>query len=330
LNESNDISLTLAYTGAMSVAISVLMPVKNVEEYFENISLNLLSNMDLCDEIIIIDDSSEDGSYNLLTKWASQQNLDIRIVRNSGNGLVHALNLGLSIAKHDWIARFDADDVYPSYRLSTQRTYINHSTAAIFSDYTINYPGKKFSAYIPSALFERQVRLSLISSNRTPHPAALMNKKYVDFVGGYESDYFLAEDLALWFKLSRVGTLVSVPLSLLHYNRNSNSLTTKRYIEMKEKKELVLKTFAPQMVAEELSQTNYFELYFQYRGVSHKSLRRLLLVKDLISCGRFIQRKSLHLLKLSALSLVVLIDFRNVWALCILLYTKIRLDLKSR
>jgi glycosyltransferase involved in cell wall biosynthesis len=311
-------------------AISVIMPVKNVEQYFENISKNLLSNVELFDEILIIDDSSEDDSYNLFSQWANRQNEKISIVRNTGSGLVHALNLGISLAKHDWIARFDADDLYPSDRLSTQRAYIDDNVAAIFSDYTINYAGKKFSVYIPSALFAHQVRLSLVSSSRTPHPAVLINKKCIALVGGYESKYFLAEDLALWFKLSRVGKLVSVPVSLLHYNRNLNSLSTKRQVEMKEMKETVLKNFAPQMISEVSSQTSYVELYFQYRGVSLASSRRLLLVKDLISCSRFSQKRVQHWKKLFALIFVVLIDIRNLWGFCVLLTSKIRLILKSR
>lgn len=313
----------------MSQPISFLLPVKNVEQYFENITDNLLRNLDLIDEVIIIDDSSEDSSYLLLENWAKTQKGDVRVARNTGVGLVDALNLGLQLAKYDWIARFDADDVYPSNRISEQRRHINAGVAVIFSDYTINYSNKKFSAYVPGAVFDPQVRISLISGNRTPHPSALMNRKFVSLVGGYQSKYFPAEDLALWFKVGSIGSLISIPENLLNYYRNLNSVTSLKRLEMINQKEFVLNEMAPKMISEVLPKHNFIALYLQYCGVSRASSRRMLLIKDLVLCGRFAIDKRKYYTKLLVLLAFAIFDLRNIWGAAVLFLAKLKLYLNS-
>jgi glycosyltransferase involved in cell wall biosynthesis len=313
----------------VSQSISFLLPVKNVEKYFENITANLVSNLELTDEAIIIDDSSDDNSYSLLSNWAKTQNGDVKVTRNTGAGLVDALNLGLKLAKYDWIARFDADDVYPCNRIREQRQHIDVGVAVIFSDYTINHSMKKFSAYVPSAVFDPQVRISLISGNRTPHPSALMNKTYVTLVGGYDSNYFPAEDLALWFKVSGLGSLISVPKNLLNYYRNTNSVTSLKQAEMIKKKSFILEQMAPQMISEVFQQRNFITLYRQYRGVSRASSRRLLLIKDLVLCGKFAIDKKNHYAKLLVMLAFALFDLRNFWGAGALSLAKLKLYFNS-
>jgi glycosyltransferase involved in cell wall biosynthesis len=314
----------------VSTSVSFLLPVKNVESYFDNIVKNLLGNLTLSDEVIIIDDKSDDNSYSLLAQWADCQIFDIQVVQNSGIGLVSALNLGLSLARYDWVARFDADDVYPINRIDLQRNYMGDGVAVIFSDYTINNPKKRIKAFIPSAVFDPQVRISLISSNRTPHPSALMNKHYVSLAGGYQSKFFPAEDLALWFRISALGSLVSVPEILLDYYRNNNSVTSTKQIEMLKMKKLVLSELAPQMIDDGVLQRNYLNLYLQYRWVSHAAARRLLFVKDLMVCTRFTKEKKLHIRKMIPLLLFLVIDFRNLLGLVELFSARINLIILGR
>lgn len=76
--------------------------------------------------------------------------------------------------------------------------------------------------------------VSLISSQRTAHPSILFNKEAVINAGGYREIDFPAEDLSLWLRMSRIGDLVSVPKTLLHYRLSADSITGKRRVESKE------------------------------------------------------------------------------------------------
>ena len=204
-----------------SPSISVLLPVRNGVKYFQRAKLSLLQNCSNFDEIIIVDDKSEDGTTKLISEW---EKLDSRVkmVKGGGRGLVSALNAGLNLATNDWIARVDIDDTYSANRLRLQRNLISDERVAIFSDYRIiDFDGKDLGV-ITSAVFPEAVSISLVSSQRTAHPSVLMRKQAVLAVGGYRSEDFPAEDLSLWLRLSRVGKLISSPSVLLNYQLNPN------------------------------------------------------------------------------------------------------------
>ena len=89
--------------------VSIIIPVYNVEKYIEK-CLNSVLNQTLKDiEIICINDGSTDNSLMILKEFAKK---DKRIVlinqENKGQG--ESRNLGISIAKGEYIAFLDSDD----------------------------------------------------------------------------------------------------------------------------------------------------------------------------------------------------------------------------
>ncbi len=95
------------------IQISIIVPVYNVEEYLEECLESIIAS-DIADaEIILIDDGSTDGSYQILEKY---QRKDPRIIlieqENAGNGA--ARNAGLSASSGEYILFLDSDDIlYP-------------------------------------------------------------------------------------------------------------------------------------------------------------------------------------------------------------------------
>ena len=89
--------------------VSVLMAVHNGEKYLRQAVDSILAQTFSDFEFIIVDDGSQDGTAHMLGEY-----LDPRIVllkNETGIGLTKSLNLGLAIAKGDYIARMDADDI---------------------------------------------------------------------------------------------------------------------------------------------------------------------------------------------------------------------------
>ena len=71
-------------------------------------------------EIIIVDDSSTDGSYELLERLYSSEP-KISLFRNSINmGYPASLNKGIKKSNGEFIAIFDDDDENKKYRISSQ------------------------------------------------------------------------------------------------------------------------------------------------------------------------------------------------------------------
>lgn len=220
-------------------SISALLPVKNGQKYLKSLLPSILSMLNENDELIVVNDGSTDSSSDLVEEFA-QTDSRIRLINTEGLGLVNALNLGVGASEKSWIARFDVDDKYSPTRLVEQRKLAFDDTALIFSDY--EFVGKKGKTLgrVYSAIGPFPSALSLISSQRSAHPVALINRNLLQKCGGYDKSDFPVEDLALWLKISQFGKVVSVPYLLLHYQLSDNSISAKnRKIQNLKKAEII-------------------------------------------------------------------------------------------
>lgn len=113
-NGEYDANLMLSINGTdmdLSSMVSIIIPVFNtcvfLEETLESVIHQTYSNLD----IIIIDDGSNDGSDVICDDYAAMDGR-IRVIHQQNQGLSSARNLGLELAKGDYIAFIDSDDAY--------------------------------------------------------------------------------------------------------------------------------------------------------------------------------------------------------------------------
>jgi hypothetical protein len=205
--------------------ISALLPSKNGERYLSRLIPRILLMLGENDELLVVNDGSTDNSSLILADLA-KSDARLKIVTTVGVGLVTALNLGIAEAKNPWVARFDVDDEYPLNRINLQRKLIEDNIVAIFSDYSFTTSVGVSLGTLPSAITSNPTKLSLVSSQRTPHPVALLNRASVLSVGGYRVEDFPAEDLGLWFRLLERGRFLSVPKVLLSYRLSGSSISS--------------------------------------------------------------------------------------------------------
>jgi glycosyltransferase involved in cell wall biosynthesis len=224
------------------VRVSGILPIKNGDQWIARSLPRILANLDSEDELIVIDDGSSDLSYKLVMSFAESDNR-IKLHRTKGVGLVESLNLGISESISEWVARFDIDDFYSRDRLKMQKENIDESLVAIFSDYQILHNGKSNLGIIPSPITDSATTLSLLRSQRTAHPSALIRKSSLIKVGGYLQSEYPAEDLGLWTRLAEVGMLTSIPLVGLYYNMRAGSISRENKNLIAQKREIILNAF---------------------------------------------------------------------------------------
>lgn len=258
-------------------SISALLPVRNGSAYLENLLPDILNMLEVEDELVVVDDGSTDSTETILAQWRTRDSR-IKYEKTTGVGLISALNLGLQKAGGAWIARFDVDDLYTPSRLREQRRMMTKDVSVIFSDYNFVSTNGIRLGRVHSAIFPLATAASLISSQRTAHPSALINRKLLIGAGGYRSNDFPAEDLALWLRLLEVGKLVSVPKVLLKYRLSVNSISARNRITQTLKKDEVISSFA-----------KWDEIYFE----SHRNIQDTLLKYCKTEGGNF--RILLHL-----------------------------------
>lgn len=91
------------------IKISVIIPVYNVEKYLRE-CLNSVINQTLKDiEIICINDGSTDSSLEILKEYAAKDKR-ISIIDKENEGLSATRNLGINLAKGEYISFVDSDD----------------------------------------------------------------------------------------------------------------------------------------------------------------------------------------------------------------------------
>ena len=89
--------------------ISIIIPCYNSESYILNCidSIRRQSNKEW--ELIIVDDSSSDNTWNVC-KQVSENDQRVVLIKNTGHGVSTARNTGIGCAKGEYICFVDSDD----------------------------------------------------------------------------------------------------------------------------------------------------------------------------------------------------------------------------
>ena len=288
------------------LAISGILPIKNGEHWISRNLPKILKTLSLDDELIVVDDGSSDNSYSLLSEQASKDQR-IKIFRTTGVGLVEALNLAINQSENSWLARFDIDDTYPDNRVSKQRKEIDSNTSVIFTDYRIRLNGRTNLGCIPSPITHLATKLSLLRSQRTAHPSALINKEKFLKVGGYVQSEFPAEDLGLWTRLSLIGSLKSVPINGLDYNFHRGSITRMNQDLISSKSDAILKVYSKSLEVGEIFAA-LEETRSSYKEVSLRNQRLIMHLWDFLHP---ISRQSLGEKKINAIQRLLSLSLLN-------------------
>lgn len=90
--------------------VSILVPFKNTADYLEDCLYSILNQTYTHWELLIVDDSSSDSSYEIVGKFADKDHR-IKLFKNSGIGIIDALRLAFKHSKGEFITRMDSDDV---------------------------------------------------------------------------------------------------------------------------------------------------------------------------------------------------------------------------
>ncbi len=103
--------------------VSVVIPAYNSEKYIiQALASALLQDLPL--EIIVVDDCSTDNTYQLLKPYIDDER--IVYIKNQVNlGAAESRNAGVAVAKGNYIAFLDADDIWAKDKLIKQLEFIN-------------------------------------------------------------------------------------------------------------------------------------------------------------------------------------------------------------
>ena len=90
--------------------VSILIPFKNTEDFIVDCLESIIKQTYIHWELLIVDDNSTDSSFSMVETIAQKDNR-IKLFKNSGNGIIDALQLAFKQSTGEFITRMDSDDM---------------------------------------------------------------------------------------------------------------------------------------------------------------------------------------------------------------------------
>jgi glycosyltransferase involved in cell wall biosynthesis len=208
----------------MTTRVSVVMPVRDGARWLRESIGSILDQTLTNFELLIIDDGSIDDSPSIIEAVARSEPR-IRAMRQERQGLVAALNWGLSEARAQLIARLDADDRAHPLRLQRQAEYLDcHPDVGLVGTWAnqVDEQGAVMRALKPPTN-PQTLKTLLNRTNPFVHSSVMLRTAKLQKVGFYRRAFEGAEDYDLWIRMSENATVVNLPEYLVDYRWHSAS-----------------------------------------------------------------------------------------------------------
>lgn len=267
--------------------VSVIMPVYNGEKYIK-FAIDSVLNQTLKDfEFIIVNDGSKDNTENIIKSYKDER-IKYYYKKNSGPGI--ARNFGMSLAKGEFIAFIDSDDIYMPNKLEEQVKALtnNKSSGLLYCDIEIiNHEGEHISYIKDEFRYTRKedIRAYMLFRQIIPSPPSIMIR-YECYKNGYRygGNSFMAEDYEFFLNLSKEFEFYYLPLMLYKYRKHEFNLTND-LIKTQQLEIDVLKKYSDDDIINIVNYSNFPDLE-----------KGLLIAKIFIKIGRY--SKALEILEI--------------------------------
>ena len=222
----------------VSVIISAFNAENTIEKSVESISDQSYKNL----EILVSDDCSTDNTYEMLMKMNSKDERIVVIKNQKNLGLTKSLNNLLNLARGEYIARHDADDISKKIRIERQLNYLLEKNfdavcclAKIIGEERI----------IPN--ISKFVNPKFVMKIKNPfiHGTLLIKREIIQSVGNYDERFLFSQDYKLFKDLFARGYKIKNLKEVLYFLNMKNNISTKFKIEQKYFADCVRKNLIP-------------------------------------------------------------------------------------
>ncbi len=218
--------------------ISVIVPVYKVERYLSNCLDSIINQSYKKLEIILIDDGSPDNCPQICDEYA-QKDSRIVVIHQKNAGVSHARNVGIDIAKGDYIGFVDSDDyIEPDFYETLIKNAIEHDADISYCGIKLMQPNGSVEERFNSGKCELKnpediIKGFFFNEEIKEHFYAIWNKifkKEILTELRYNENYALGEDILFMFEaIGRCQRIYLEDRTLYHYLRRENSAMTSSF-----------------------------------------------------------------------------------------------------
>ncbi|MFW6025205.1 MAG: glycosyltransferase family 2 protein [Candidatus Woesearchaeota archaeon] len=198
--------------------VSVIMPAYNASDFIEEAIDSILKQTYTNFEFIIIDDSSTDNTWEIINSYNDKR---IKAYQNKENsGVVKTRNRGFDIAKGEYYAIFDSDDISMPNRLEEQVRFLEEHDdyGAVGSHIYIINEESNIIAKRKYITEYSKIKKNILWESPFAQPSVMIRKEVIDVVGYYKREgYDRARDYDLWIRIYDKYKIVNLDSFLLEY-----------------------------------------------------------------------------------------------------------------
>ena len=209
-----------------SPRVSVVLPVYNGAAYLEEAIQSILTQSFEDFELIVINDGSTDSTESILNALVDPR---VRVIHQKNQGLALTLNHGIALARGEYIARQEADDISLPERFALQVAYLDqHPDCALLGSWSTIWEDRqatKRGHQHPSENGELQIRL--LFDSFFVHSSVMLRRSALQTSGVYSTDPERnpPEDFDLWLRIARHFKVANLPIPLLVYREVPSSIS---------------------------------------------------------------------------------------------------------
>ncbi len=198
--------------------VSVVMSVFNGECFLREAIESILSQTFHDFEFIVVNDGSTDNTAAILDSYA-RSDPRVRVYHQENRGAPESWNHGCGLARGQYIARMDADDIALSDRLTRQIEFLEkHEDVGVLGGGAEYIDAKGKTLWKETRPLEDvEIRSFLLHACAFFHPTVVVRKMTFLAVGGYRQAFADAADYDLWLRVAECSQLASLPEVVLKY-----------------------------------------------------------------------------------------------------------------
>ena len=211
--------------------VSVIIPAYSAEDHIERSINSVFKQTVLPNEIIVVDDGSEDGTWLTLSEIAKRQNPTIlKIFSKSHGGPGAARNLAIRNSSSYYLAFLDADDEWLPTKLEETMRYMGDNSYDLVAHNVLMVEGRvekknnissRYSKSLGQLYYGLYCR-GFLATSTVIVPVSLVKK-----VGGFDETLDAGQDFELWLNIlsKKESRFLVFESYLTKYHVRSGSVT---------------------------------------------------------------------------------------------------------
>jgi glycosyltransferase involved in cell wall biosynthesis len=196
-------------------SVTAIIPTFRSEKVVIRAIESVLSQSSPVDEIIVVDDASDDQTVRVVREFATNHP-QIRVIVNNRNlGPGQSRNAAWNLATSEYLAFLDADDTWHPKKIELQREWFRANSSEVICG-TRHCIVNQDDVSDDDEIFSQFSIEDLLRRNRFTTPSVMLRR---DIPLRFDSKLRMSEDYLLWMEIaSEFGHVnrINKPLTILH------------------------------------------------------------------------------------------------------------------